>query len=220
MIKRLIFFLMVFVVICWGSVSFAWTLNQSCTGLDGETISPGQSEHFDLDLASNGYHYVIVQLVVTSADTASKTASTIAFVDSNPDTITDSGSGFVSAGFLGDMTLVVTGSPHNNGTYTIDTVSAGTITLKDSINTAEGTGTSITLTGYFNLSSTYNIGGSVDGGTTVSKGAILGNRSPSFSSGDLIKIVQYPWARIEVNNGEIESGDHDDIAVTCKYAIY
>lgn len=57
--------------------------------------------------------------------------TTLAFVDSNPDTITDSGNGFVTAGFAADDLIVVTGSTNNDGTYTIDTggVAAGTLTL-------------------------------------------------------------------------------------------
>lgn len=45
-------------------------------------------------------------------------------------TITDSGSGFVTAGFAAGMTLIVEGSTSNDGQYTILTVAAGTITLK------------------------------------------------------------------------------------------
>ena len=57
----------------------------------------------------------------------------ISFVDSGPDTITDSGSGFLTAGWdetasVGDKITVV-GTVNNNGTYTIAGVSAGTITL-------------------------------------------------------------------------------------------
>lgn len=57
------------------------------------------------------------------------TADTIAFVDSDPDTITDSASGFVTAGFVAGQTLIVEGTISNDGIYIIDTVAAGTITL-------------------------------------------------------------------------------------------
>lgn len=56
-------------------------------------------------------------------------ATTIAFVDSNPDTITDSGSGFVTAGFTATDKITVVGSTSNDGTYTIANVAAGTLTL-------------------------------------------------------------------------------------------
>lgn len=74
------------------------------------------------------------------------TAATIAFVDSNPDTITDSGSGFVKAGFIAGDKIVVSGSGSNDGTYTIASVAAGTITLEstDALS-AEGTGATVTI---------------------------------------------------------------------------
>jgi hypothetical protein len=79
-----------------------------------------------------------------------KTASTIAFVDSNPDTITDSGSGFVTAGFEDGMTLIVEGTVSNDGIYIIDTVVAGTITLTTAMSlSAESAGSSFTLHGGF-----------------------------------------------------------------------
>lgn len=73
------------------------------------------------------------------------TATTIAFVDSNPDTITDSGSGFGS--FEAGQIIEVSGSTSNDGTYTIDSVVAGTITLVsgDAL-TVETAGASVTIT--------------------------------------------------------------------------
>lgn len=67
--------------------------------------------------------------------------TTIAFVDSNPDTITDSGNGFLLAGFIAGDKITVSGSTSNNSTFTIATVVAGTITLSggDSL-TAESAG--------------------------------------------------------------------------------
>lgn len=80
---------------------------------------------------------------------ATKTATTIAFVNSNPDTITDSGNGFVTAGFeVGDQ-ITVTGAAQagNNSTFTIATVAAGTLTLTGGASlTAESAGNSITIT--------------------------------------------------------------------------
>jgi hypothetical protein len=77
------------------------------------------------------------------------TAATIAFVDSGPDTITDSGNGFVTAGFQAGDVIVVSGAAQagNNGTFTIDTVVAGTITLTAPATlTAEGAGATVTIT--------------------------------------------------------------------------
>lgn len=76
------------------------------------------------------------------------TASTIAFVDSDPDTLTDSASGFLTAGFEVGQTVIVEDDGTNEGQYLIDAVDAGTITLRstDSL-TAVVAGSSITLHG-------------------------------------------------------------------------
>lgn len=81
--------------------------------------------------------------------TAKRRATTIAFSENNAsaDTITDSGNGFVTAGFQPGDQITVSGSASNNGTYTIATVVAGTITLLGRNDlTTEGAGPTITLT--------------------------------------------------------------------------
>jgi hypothetical protein len=75
--------------------------------------------------------------LVTTAGTpeqlsAKRRATTIAFSENTPDadTITDSGNGFLVAGFqAGDQITVTSTSGLNDGTYTIGSVVAGTITL-------------------------------------------------------------------------------------------
>jgi len=57
--------------------------------------------------------------------------NTIAFVDSNPDTITDSDNGFITAGFISGDDIYIEGTIRNNGHFTADTVEAGTLTLND-----------------------------------------------------------------------------------------
>jgi VCBS repeat-containing protein len=59
------------------------------------------------------------------------TSTNLAFFDNGalPDTITDSGNGFVTAGFTVGQQLIVTGTTANDGVYTIAGVTAGTITL-------------------------------------------------------------------------------------------
>jgi hypothetical protein len=89
-------------------------------------------------------------LTATPVSVTTITADTIAFVDGDPaaDTITDSGSGFVTAGFAAGQTIVVTGTTLNDGTYTIDTVVAGTITLiAGNSLAAEAAGTDFTIAG-------------------------------------------------------------------------
>jgi hypothetical protein len=73
------------------------------------------------------------------------TATTIAFVNSNPDTLTDSASGF--AGIAVGASIVITGSTDNNKPVTVASVIAGTITLVggDAL-TAEIAGDLVSLT--------------------------------------------------------------------------
>lgn len=77
--------------------------------------------------------------------TVTYTASTIAFNNANPDTITDSASGFGS--FENGTEILISGSSSNDGAYTINTAAAGTLTLQtaDSL-TAESVGNSIVVT--------------------------------------------------------------------------
>ena len=55
----------------------------------------------------------------------------ITFNDNNPsaDTIVRDAGSFIDDGYIEDMSIVVTNTVSNNGTYTIDTVTATTITL-------------------------------------------------------------------------------------------
>jgi hypothetical protein len=71
----------------------------------------------------------------------------IAFVDGGggADTITDTGNGFIAAGFEAGDKITVTGSTSNDGLYTIVSVVAGTITLATGVLTAEGAGASVTI---------------------------------------------------------------------------
>jgi len=63
--------------------------------------------------------------------TLTRSGTELSFNDNDPaaDTITDTGSGFVSAGFKAGQKIRVTDTEHNDGVYTIATVAAGTITL-------------------------------------------------------------------------------------------
>lgn len=75
--------------------------------------------------------------------------NTIAFNDNSPDadTITDSASGFLVAGFQAGDQITVSGSTSNDGTYTIASVTAGTITLlgRNSL-TTEAAGDTVKIT--------------------------------------------------------------------------
>jgi hypothetical protein len=88
-------------------------------------------------------------------------ASTIAFVDgsASPDTITDSGSGFVAGGFVAG-TIEVSSTSSNDSEYTVSSVATGVLTLDagDALS-SEGAGAAIIqmvpgveLGGFFNWS--------------------------------------------------------------------
>jgi hypothetical protein len=55
----------------------------------------------------------------------------LTFAEANPDTITRDAGSFITDGFKAGMTITVTGSASNNGTYTIATVGALVLTLDD-----------------------------------------------------------------------------------------
>lgn len=78
------------------------------------------------------------------------TASThIAFVNSNPDTITSTTHDFVALGFKKWQKIAVTGAaqPGNNGTFTINSVATNTLTLiVANALTAEAEGATVTIT--------------------------------------------------------------------------
>lgn len=92
-------------------------------------------------------------LVTTSGTpeqlTVKRRAATIAFSENTEaaDTITDSGNGFVVAGFQAGDQITVSGSASNDGTYEIDSVAAGTITLRARNDlTTEAAGATVILT--------------------------------------------------------------------------
>lgn len=88
-------------------------------------------------------------------------ASTIAFneVGATGDTITDSGSGLLNAGFVAGDIIQVSGSTSNDGYYTIKTVVAGTITVSDADDLAnEIAGSAVTISKVTkNLDGTYTV---------------------------------------------------------------
>lgn len=89
----------------------------------------------------------ISRLEVTLNPKAELTGTGIAFVDGGggADTITDTGSGFVTAGFEDGDEITVVGSTSNDGTYTVVTVAAGTLTLATGVLTAEVAGDTVTI---------------------------------------------------------------------------
>ena len=71
----------------------------------------------------------------------------IAFVDGggSSDTITDTGSGFVTAGFAASDKIRVIGSASNDGDYQLTNAAAGTLTMATALLTAETASESVTI---------------------------------------------------------------------------
>lgn len=89
------------------------------------------------------------RFAITMPTAISYTASTIAFVEGTAvaDTITDSASGFITAGITGNMAIAVIGSPLNSSIFELAKAVAGTLTLRPSYDlSVEAVGVSITLT--------------------------------------------------------------------------
>jgi hypothetical protein len=123
----------------------------------------GEEQYTDLknlsNRATNLNQAWTCQFTVTTSGTpeqltVKKRAATIAFVDNalttngdDRDTITDSASGFLAAGFQPGDQLTVSGSGSNDGTYVIAAVTAGTITLNNKgVLIAEGAAAMVKLT--------------------------------------------------------------------------
>ena len=114
-----------------------------------------------------------------SLSTATETASTIAFVSGSPATITDSGNGFVTAGFLPGQFLKVT-SGANAGTYQLANVAAGTLTLVSGQTlTSVSAGTSFTLVGGAPYKVLYSANGNAGSPIYYPTEGALGNSAPS-----------------------------------------
>lgn len=111
-----------------------------------ENIASGQAGSSDymnhaniLQLESDGFEIGIHG----ESGTVSKTATTISF-DSASKEIRDSGNGFVTAGFLAGQFAYVTGSTKNNGSYTIESVTAGVLKVSEVL-TDEAPGATVSV---------------------------------------------------------------------------
>lgn len=78
---------------------------------------------------------------------ATITANTIAAVNGSPDSFTDSGNGFLTAGFQTGDTILALGftTLANNGVFTISSAAAGTLQISETTVTNEGAGSNRTL---------------------------------------------------------------------------
>jgi len=134
---------------------------------DGTFAASGTAETVDAQVMSminrDGFHDLVyfeddtgkIHNITDIDNTGSKTATTIAAVASDPATLTDSGSGFITAGFRTDQLIHVsgfTGDTDNNTTYKLKSVAAGTLTLTNALGNgagaADGAGESVTIKTY------------------------------------------------------------------------
>jgi hypothetical protein len=136
-------------------------MNNNGTFLNSDFVAPDSINDTDTAFQVSSYDYGSVDVDgvfpftcgflcngLTAIFSAHITGTGIAFVDSDPDTITDSGNGFVTAGFTDGMTIIVEGTVSNDGIYLVDTVAAGTLTLTTAMSlTGEVAGTSFTIHG-------------------------------------------------------------------------
>lgn len=95
---------------------------------------------------ANAKAAIEIQYSTQPTGSVSITATTISFADTDPDEIRDSGNGFIDAGFVAGVTITVSGSTSNDGTYTVASVAAGVLVLVggDSLST-EAAGATVTI---------------------------------------------------------------------------
>ncbi len=106
----------------------------------GEAGSSSYMNHANiLQLESDGFEIGIH----AESGNVSKTATTISF-DSASKEIRDSGNGFVAAGFLAGQYALVTGSTKNNGSYFIESATAGVLKVIELL-TDESAGSTVVI---------------------------------------------------------------------------
>ena len=154
---------------------------------------------FDNDVGSDA---AVDSVHFWEADAPIMTDTSIAFVDSDPDTITDSNSGFLTARLRAGDTITVSGSTSNDGTYTIASVVAGTITLDagDSL-TAEAAGDTVTITAPARRNLTVGSGGALYSyaeSSTYNDGSFT-SRQTGFTSGEEFDFGQYQNTLLATN---------------------
>ncbi len=103
-------------------------VDEDCDGLSNEADPDCQPKV--LSIIPDAVGYGMTSRMAFADLSTYGPASGIAFFDTNPDTITDAANDFVTAGLVIGDTVKVTGSTNNDGLYIIDTVTAGTLTLR------------------------------------------------------------------------------------------
>lgn len=157
-------------------------------GISGSTKSGKNALDVNIlgQVGENG-GIITLQKNITTSGTPLKlsphiVATTIAFneVGATGDTITDSGNGFLNAGFAVGDYIYVSGSTSNDGTYQIKTVVAGTITVADTDDlVSEIAGDTVTIVKVASATATTEYG------TPISLGVKVTVKAKSSNSGTI-----------------------------------
>ena len=130
---------------CWYR-HISWVQDKTASYFGSQLIYP------DEDIASGlriEWTALISPFVAEALETttAKISGTTIAFVDGGggSDTITDSGNGFVTAGFEATDKIRIIGSASNDGDYQLTGAVAGTLTMATALLTAETASESVTI---------------------------------------------------------------------------
>ena len=147
--------------------------------------------------------------VVRNKDGLTNAQTTISFVANN--TINRSAGNFLTDGFIAGEVVVITGSASNNGTFTLATVGATSMTITGTNIVNESAGASVTIRENFTLTPYNN-----STATTVHtiSGVVID------STGDFIEVEFTVFLSVTNFAGGYESADGDPIGDAVHMAIY
>lgn len=152
-----------------------------------------------------------LQKLVTTAGVPLKlaphiVAATIAFneVGATGDTITDSASKLLNAGFAVGDYILVSGTTNNNGVYKIKTIVAGTITVEDADDLVnEVAGASVTIIKVISYTDRTEIGYPVPNGVAVLIKAMVANGAGVITlGGSSAQALNSDTKHIKISAGE------------------
>lgn len=116
--------------------------NDSEAGFQIADVKGGEADKNSI-YTMNGKAIANGRIAIYTAHMTEGGTPTLAFVQGSPDTITDSASGFITAGFKVGMSLMIIGSTSNDAVHTtIAGVAAGTLTLASSTTVTSEAGVS------------------------------------------------------------------------------
>lgn len=144
-------------------------------------------ETANVNMWSGGVTQVASATATTISIKGYLTGITIAFNDNgvNPDTITDSGNGFLTSGFEVGDPIIISGSTSNDGTYKISALTAGVATLyPDDTLTNEVAGATVVATN--SVQATWADKGFLKNGT---RSVVVGGVEYAYTGGETTGIL-------------------------------